>query len=206
MPRRKQLAPLEQDSGGAMIERRGLLHGLRAGRRLRMIPQILALVAVLSIGALPHPYPRSVPALALPATRGVCASPGSACTPAGSRHADAARAGDGLLGAHPPPPAHGPPPARTCKRARSRAHSPGKYDRVGQDGPPRCRPSSGVLHGSGRCRGAEPGRNQGRYIPPCDTSHCLFVGVLAWRERDASVSWGICGQIPRTGSSRWTTR
>ena len=52
-----------------------------------------------------------------------------------------------------------------------RAHSPGKYDRVGQDGPPRCRPSSGVLHGSGRCRGAEPGRNQGRYIPPCDTSH-----------------------------------
>jgi hypothetical protein len=121
MPRRKQLAPLEQDSGGAMIERRGLLHGLRAGRRLRMIPQILALVAVLSIGALPHPYPRSVPALALPATRGVCASPGSACTPAGSRHADAARAGDGLLVAHPPPPAHGPPPACTCKRARSRA-------------------------------------------------------------------------------------
>jgi hypothetical protein len=39
-----------------MTELRGLLRGLRAGRRsMRILPQILALVALLSIGPFPHP-------------------------------------------------------------------------------------------------------------------------------------------------------
>ena len=71
-----------------MTELRGLLRGLRAGRRsMRILPQILALVALLSIGPFPHPvllpcthpYPRFVPcrtgvgvrALSC-AARGVC--------------------------------------------------------------------------------------------------------------------------------------
>jgi hypothetical protein len=56
-----------------------------------------------------------------------------------------------------------PSPARTCKRPRSRAgaqSTPRKCSRLGQDGPPRCRRSSGVLRGPGRCLGAESGRNQ----------------------------------------------
>ena len=48
-----------------MTVRRGLLLGLRAGRRsMRILPQIIALVAVLAIGAFPHPYP-PVPAFFL---------------------------------------------------------------------------------------------------------------------------------------------